>query len=273
VVLLLALTTILYNREPAPDDGDNPVELVVAGGAPLGCYEDFQNRFGVKLQTLYSLTEAPLAVMSPSDVPCIDGAVGLPMLTGGAVKNEIRIVDDDMKEVPRGTVGEIVIHNPTLMKAYFKDPEATRNTLIDGWLKTGDKGTMDQDGWIRFLGRAKDMIRRKGENISAAQVEQVIETHPAVAEAAVIGVQPDDAAGEEEVMAFVVSKDCTPLDWEEIIDHCTGLLAAFKVPRFWKSMDALPKNTVNRVLKNRLAGDDPAEQSPGTFDGKRRLTT
>jgi carnitine-CoA ligase len=171
LVLLLPLATILYNCPPLSDDADNPVELVVAGGVPTGCYEDFQERFGVRLQTLYSLTEAPLAVMSPPDVPCRAGAVGLPMITDDDVQNEIRIVNEHLETVPVGETGEIVIRNPALIKAYLKNPEATAEALVDGWLRTGDRGAMDADGWIRFLGRAKDVIRKKGENISAVQVE------------------------------------------------------------------------------------------------------
>jgi acyl-CoA synthetase (AMP-forming)/AMP-acid ligase II len=269
MVLLLALTTILYNRPPASDDADNPVEVVVAGGVPAGCYVDFQRRFDVKLQTLYSLTEAPLAVMSPPEEPCVDGAVGVPMDIGGEERNEIRIVDDKLTEVPRGIAGEIAIRNPAVMKAYLKDAAATRQTLVDGWLRTGDRGTMDERGWIRFLGRAKDVIRKKGENISAAQVEQVIVQHPAVSETAVVGVRPEDAVGEEEVMAFVVADRNAAIDWGELIAHCQSQLAAFKVPRFWKSVSELPKNAMNRVVKARLIEGDRPEQRPGTFDRER----
>lgn len=269
MVLLLALTTILYNRPPASDDADNPVEVVVAGGVPAGCYADFQRRFDVKLQTLYSLTEAPLAVMSPPEEPCVDGAVGVPMDIGGEERNEIRIVDDKLKEVPRGIAGEIAIRNPAVMKAYLKDAAATRQTLVDGWLRTGDRGTMDERGWIRFLGRAKDVIRKKGENISAAQVEQVIVQHPAVSETAVVGVRPEDAVGEEEVMAFVVPYGNAAVDWGALIAHCQSQLAAFKVPRFWKSVSELPKNAMNRVVKARLIEGDRPEQRPGTFDRER----
>ena len=125
--------------------------------------------------------------MSPPDIPCRAGAVGLPMLTGDDVRNEIRIVDERLETVTYGETGEIVIRNPAVMKAYLKDPVATAEAMVGGWLRTGDRGIMDDDGWIRFLGRAKDVIRKKGENISAAQVEQVISHHPAVAETAVVG--------------------------------------------------------------------------------------
>jgi acyl-CoA synthetase (AMP-forming)/AMP-acid ligase II len=272
VVLLLALTTILY-QPPASDDADNPVELGVAGGVPAGCYTDFQRRFGVRLQTLYSLTEAPLAVMSPPGVACVDGAVGLPMCIGEDQKNEVRIVDDRLREVPPGNPGEIVIRNPATMKAYFKDPEATRKTLVDGWLRTGDRGTVDENGWIRFLGRAKDVIRKKGENISATQVEQVIERHSAVKEAAVVAIRTADAAGEDEVMAFVVFKKDSAANWPELIAHCEAELAAFKVPRFWRALAELPKNAMNRVVKARLIEEGDPSASDQTFDreGKENL--
>ena len=269
IVLLLALTTILYNRPPLPDDADSPVELVVAGGVPAGCYETFQKRFGAKLQTLYSLTEAPLAIMSPPDAPCRAGMVGVPMMIGDTMRNEIRIVNERLEDVPRGDVGEIAIRNPALMKGYLKDPATTAEALIDGWLRTGDRGSMDEDGWIRFLGRAKDVIRKKGENISAAQVEQVIAIHPFVAETAVIGVRPDDAVGEEEVMAFVVQAGRQPISWENIIAHCKNQLADFKVPRFWKAVPELPKNAMNRVVKKRLMENGHPEQSPETYDRVR----
>jgi acyl-CoA synthetase (AMP-forming)/AMP-acid ligase II len=271
MVLLLALTTILYHQPPRSDDADNPVELVVAGGVPPGSYADFQRRFGLRLQTLYSLTEAPLAVMSPPGVACVDGAVGLPMRIGRGAANAIRVVDERLQEVPRGEVGEIAIRNPAVMKAYLKDAAATRQCLVKGWLRTGDRGTMDEAGWIRFLGRAKDVIRKKGENVSAAQVEQVIEQHPSVAEAAVVGVCSEDALGEEEIMAFVVGSGDSPVDWQALIAHCQSQLATFKVPRYWQRVSELPKNAMNRVVKTRLVAGGRPEQSPETFDRERNL--
>lgn len=268
MVLLLALATMLYNRKPALDDRDNPVEVIVAGGVPSGCYDEFQHRFGVKLQTLYSLSEAPLAIMSPPESPCIDGAVGLPMLVKNNETNDVRIVDENLSEVPRGCTGEILICNDAVMKGYLKDEAATSQTLVNGWLRTGDRGSMDSNGWVRFLGRAKDVIRKKGENISAAQVEQVIAKHPLVTEAAVVGVRPPDACGEQEGMAFVVPAGDARIDWEDIIAHCCNQLAAFKVPRFWKTVSQLPKNAMNRVVKARLTEGETPEQSPETFDWK-----
>ena len=266
VVMLLALTTILYQRPAAADDADNPVEIVVAGGAPAGCYHAFEERFGVRLQTIYSLTEAPLSLMSPPGMRCVDGAVGCAMVTPDGVENRVLIVDEENREAPPGTAGEIVLRNPALMKAYLRDPEATAAAMAGGWLHTGDRGLRDEKGWIHFLGRAKDVIRKKGENIGAAEVEGVLAGHSAVAEAAVVGVRPADAAGEEEVMAFVVAAEGRRLSWPDLIAHCEANLADFKVPRFWRALEALPKTATNRVVKARLGAEGPPEAAAGTFD-------
>ncbi len=267
VVMLLALTTILYNRDPRPDDADNPVELVVAGGAPKGHYHDFETRFGVKLQTLYSLTESPLALMSPLDAECVDGAVGLPMTPNWpGLTNQVRVVDEQDRALPPGQTGQIVLRNQALFVHYLDEPQATAEAMAGGWLHTGDLGRTDERGWVYFLGRGKDVIRKKGENISAVEVENALNAAPGVAEAAVIGVSPPDAAGEEEIMAFVVKQPGAEPGWREVIDHCRRRLADFKVPRFWLAVDALPKNAVNRVVKNQLKQGDQPESTPGTYD-------
>lgn len=266
-VMLLPLTTILYNRPPQDDDADNPVELVVAGGAPKGHYADFERRFGVKLQTLYSLTESPLALMGVRDKPVKDASVGVPMIPDWpGLDNQVAIVDEADRELPYGQTGQIVLRNQALMKEYFKDPEATAEALAGGWLHTGDRGRMDDEGWVYFLGRGKDVIRKKGENIGAVEVENALAASELVAEAAVLGVMPPDAAGEEEIMAFVVRAPGAAPGWEELIAHCQGCLADFKVPRFWLAVESLPKNAMNRVVKNKLRDREALETTPGTYD-------
>lgn len=270
VVMLLALTTILFNRPPQPDDADNPVELVVAGGAPKGHYRDFETRFGVHLQTLYSLSEATLALMGVLEEDVVDGAVGVPMIPDWpGLKNEVRIVDENDRELPPGEIGEIALRNQAMMKRYYKNPDATDEALKGGWLHTGDRGRMDKRGWIYFLGRGKDVIRKKGENISAVEVENVLNQAPGVKEAAVIGVSPADAAGEEEIMAFVVREPDAGKGWQDLIAHCRENLADFKVPRFWLAIDELPKNATNRVVKKLLSDRAEPETTPGTYDGQK----
>ncbi|KIX14385.1 AMP-binding protein [Dethiosulfatarculus sandiegensis] len=267
VVMLLALTTILYGRPPQPDDGDNPVELVVAGGAPKGCYHDFEKRFKVKLQTLYSLTESPLAIMSPPGKRCVDGAVGKPMVPGWpGLKNRIIVAKADLSPCHPGETGEIMIQNQALFTHYLKDQKATEMAMAKGWLHTGDMGKTDEKGWIYFLGRGKDVIRKKGENISAAEVEGVLTAHGSVSQAAVIGVSPADALGEEEPMAFVIPAEKNIVSWPDLITHCQKNLADFKIPRFWLAVEDLPRNATNRVIKEKLMQGDPPETRPGVFD-------
>ncbi len=270
VVMLLALTTILYNRPPQPDDADNPVELVVAGGAPKGHYRDFETRFGVHLQTLYSLSESPLALMGVLDEAVVDGAVGVPMIPDWpGLTNQVRIYDEQDKELPPGQTGQIVLRNQALMKHYYKNPEATTEGLEGGWLHTGDRGRKDERGWVYFLGRDKDVIRKKGENISAVEVENVLAQAPGVIEAAVLGVSPPDAVGEEEIMAFVVRQPAEDEKWQALISHCQASIADFKVPRFWLDMEDLPKNATNRVVKKLLSDREDPESTPGAYDRQK----
>ncbi len=270
VVMLLPLTTILWGREPSPDDSDNPVELVVAGGAPKGHYTDFERRFGVKLQTLYSLTESPLALMGALTEPVVDGSVGVPMIPDWpGLGNELRVVGQDDNELPPGETGQIVIRNQAMMKCYLKNPAATAEALKGGWLHTGDRARRDAEGRFFFLGRGKDVIRKKGENVGAVEVENVLAACPLVAEAAVTGVTPPDAAGEEEIMAYVVKNPGAGQGWEEIMAHCRACLADFKVPRYWLAVAELPKNAMNRVVKSRLSERQDPENTPGTYDSQR----
>lgn len=270
VVMLLALTTILYNRPPLPDDADNPVELVVAGGAPKGHYRDFETRFGVHLQTLYSLSESPLALMGVLEENVVDGAVGVPMKPDWpGLTNEVRVYDEQDREVPPGQSGQIVLRNQAMMKHYYKNPEATDEALAGGWLHTGDRGRKDERGWVYFLGRDKDVIRKKGENISAVEVENVLAQAPGVIEAAVLGVAPADAAGEEEIMAFVVRESSQDKKWQDLIAYCQDHLADFKVPRFWLDMEDLPKNATNRVVKKMLSERENPEATPGAYDRQK----
>ncbi len=262
VVMLLALTSILYNRDPRADDADNPVDLVVAGGAPKGHYRDFERRFGVRLQTLYSLSESPLALMGHPDEECVEGSVGRPMLTPAEEPNQARIFLEGDQEAPAGQPGQIVIRNSAMMLGYYQNPEETAQTLAGGWLHTGDRGVTDDEGRIYFLGRMKDVIRKKGENVSAAEVEAVLMAHPAVLEAAVIGVQTPDSAGEEEIQACLVWRPGRGAAWPELIAHCGQDLADFKVPRFWQAWDELPKNAMNRVVKAQLRQAGAAAAGP-----------
>jgi long-chain acyl-CoA synthetase len=163
---------------------------------------------------------------------------------------ELRIVDAEGAEVTQGEIGEITVRTPRLMKGYVSQGEATAQTVVHGWLHTRDMGWMDADGYLYLAGRQDDLVIRGGENISPAEVEAVLQTHPAIEEAAVIGV-PDVDWGEQ-VMAIVVPRADRPLTVEEVIDWCQQRLAGFKRPTRVRFVRELPRNPLGKVLRKEL---------------------
>ena len=163
---------------------------------------------------------------------------------------DVRIVDEGGEPVAQGDVGEIVARGARLMKGYWNQAEATAEAIRDGWLYTGDLGYFDDEGYIFLSGRAKDFIKRGGEMISPEEVEQVLCSHPAIDEAAIIGVP--DAAWGERVRAVVVLKGGQAASEEDVIEHCRQRLASFKKPESVVFADALPRNPLGKVLKREL---------------------
>jgi acyl-CoA synthetase (AMP-forming)/AMP-acid ligase II len=166
------------------------------------------------------------------------------------VGTELRIIDQDGSPLPNGATGEIVVRGPQLMKGYWNRPEETSATLRDGWLHTGDAGTLDDAGYLYVQDRVKDMIVSGGENVYPSVVEHVLSQHPAVAEAAVIGV-PDERWGET-VKAIVVLRPGAAATTEELIAFCHGRLAGFERPRSVDFAEALPRTATGKVLKRVL---------------------
>jgi len=167
-----------------------------------------------------------------------------------ALHAEVRIVDAADNEVPRGTVGEIVVRGGHVMAGYWGKPEETAAALRNGWMHTGDAAYMDDDGYVFIVDRLKDMIKTAGENVFSPEVENAVATHPAVATCAVIGV-PDDVWGER-VHAVVVRKPGTRVSAEEIRNHVKGLITGYKAPRSVEFVDALPVSAAGKVLKRTL---------------------
>jgi len=172
-------------------------------------------------------------------------AAGRPLLG-----TEVRIVDADDRPVPNGVVGEICGRGPQLMRGYWNLPDATSNALKDGWMHTGDAGSIDDEGFLYIQDRVKDMIVSGGENVYPREVEEVLYQHPAVAEAAVIGV-PSEMWGEE-VKAIIVRKDGVSVSAEDLLAFCKGRLGGYKRPRSVDFVEALPRNPSGKVLKKDL---------------------
>ena len=162
---------------------------------------------------------------------------------------EVALLDTDGRP-SSDTRGEVIVRGPNVMRGYLDKPEDTARTLVDGWLHTGDVGYFDADGYLVLVDRVKDMIIRGGENIYPKEIENVLYTHPAVLEAAVVG-RPHAVLGEEPV-AFVALRDPDSVTTEELVELCSTSLARFKVPRDVVILDVLPKNSVGKIAKPEL---------------------
>jgi crotonobetaine/carnitine-CoA ligase len=248
---LVAATAKMILAQPRHElDGQNAFRLIMyAIAITEEQWTEFETRFQVPLSDLWGLTETLAeTTMNPPDLEMKRNCIGLPRLG-----NEMKVVDDGGKEVPAGTVGEIVVHGVpgrTIMKGYYKNPEATAQTIRDGWLHTGDNGYMDEDGYFHFVDRKKDMIKRGGENVAAVEVEYVLSLHPKVQEAAVVGVP--DPIRDEAIMALIVLQEGESCTDEEIINFCKERLAKFKVPSFVEFKKSFPKTSIGKVQKNIL---------------------
>lgn len=242
----------MYIRMSMLPDADkydiSSVKLWISGSAPLSLEtaRAFEKKFGATIHEGWGLTEAWADnTVNPLTGTVKVGSIGLPMRG-----TEVRIFDDDDHELPPGKEGEIVLRSPTLMKGYWNLPQDTANVLRGGWLRTGDIGYKDEDGYIFITERKKDIIIKAGENIVPREIEEVIMTHPKVAECGVVGMK-DNVYGED-IVAFVVLKPGQEATEGEMMQHCRGRLTSFKTPRSVRFMDSLPKNIMGKVLRREL---------------------
>jgi fatty-acyl-CoA synthase len=224
------------------------LKIAGVGGAPcaLTILETWAKR-GVPLVQGYGMTETSPASTMLDAVDAIRkvGSAGKPLM-----HTEVKIVDGEGREVPRGQVGELWTRGPNITPGYWNKPEATKSSFVDGWLKTGDAAKLDDEGFIYIVDRWKDMYISGGENVYPAEVENVIFELPEVAEAAVIGV-PNERWGEVGKAIIVVKPGCS-LTAERVIAHCMPRLAKFKVPQSVEFVEALPRNATGKVLKREL---------------------
>ena len=228
----------------------------VSGGQslPVELLRGFEEAFGCKILEGYGLSEtSPVACQNRADRERKPGSIGIPV-----EGTEMKVVDEGGDEAPDGEVGEILIRGPNVMKGYWRRPEATAETVRNGWLHSGDLGRRDADGNFYVVDRKKEMIIRGGYNVYPREVEEVLYEHPDVAEAAVVGF-PDPTHGEE-IGAAVVLKDGSETSAEELRAHVKGQLAAYKYPRRIWFMEELPKGPTGKILKREI---DPATLRPG----------
>ncbi len=248
--LFAAPMRMLLAQERRDQNRNNRLRVVIfAQSVTEDQLSQWHQRFNAPLLQLWGMTETmgpPL--MNPIDYERRNMSVGFPVMG-----YEVDLVDDDGQSVKRGEVGQIVVHGEpgwTLMKGYFKNPEATAETIRQGWLWSGDNARQDDDGYFHFVDRAKDMIKRAGENVAATEVEAVILQHPKVFDCAVIGV-PDEIR-DEKIMAVVVAREGEQIEAEDVIGWCQERLAKFRVPELVEFREQLPRTSVGKIQKHIL---------------------
>lgn len=255
-----AMTVILSKKEPGPDDGDNAVHT--AYGVPAlapELVESVQDRFGLRVISGFGMSETTFGLLEPSDEPRRPGSMGRPRHhpDPSVPRTEAKIVDDEGAEAPRGRAGELLLRNAAMMAGYFRDEERTAEALRDGWLHTGDTAYQDEDGFFFFVDRKKDIVRRRGENVSSIEVERTIERHPDVQEAAVIGVPSE--LSDEDLLVFVVPRTGADADPHAVFAWAADNLAPFKVPNFVRYIDTLPKTPTSKIQKTILREIDAGD--------------
>jgi long-chain acyl-CoA synthetase len=244
----------LMNAPKAQHDDLASLSKIYSGGAPIppSTVEEFQNHFGHYIHNIYGLTETtspshgvPFSAVAPVDKESGALSVGVPIFN-----TVVRIVGDDGNDLPAGEVGELVTEGPQVVAGYWQNPAETENALGGGRLKTGDVGYMDHEGWFYIVDRKKDQINVAGYKVWPREVEDVLYQHPAVREAAVVGVA-DEYRGET-VKAYVSLRAGQEADPQAIIAFCKERMAAYKYPRVVEIIDEVPKTVTGKVLRREL---------------------
>jgi long-chain acyl-CoA synthetase len=224
------------------------LKLCISGGSamPVELIRRFEDAFACSVMEGYGLSEtSPVASFNPPDRERKPGSIGVPV--EGV---EMKVVDDEDKEVPRGEIGEIVIRGHNVMKGYWNQPDATAEAIRDGWFHSGDMARVDEDGYFFIVDRKKDMIIRGGYNVYPREIEEILYQHPAVREAAVIGI-PHDLYGEE-IAAAIALKDGAQTTPEELREYVKEEVAAYKYPRHIWLVHELPQGPTGKILKRQI---------------------
>jgi long-chain acyl-CoA synthetase len=255
VTIFCGVPTMYWDFLHCPDLNPDDIQAIagtwrlgVSGGAamPVELLRQFEEKFGIVILEGYGLSEtSPTATFNRMDRPRKVGSIGLPIW--GV---EIRVVDDDMNDVPVGDPGEVVIRGHNVMKGYYNRQEANQEAFRGGWFHTGDVGTIDEDGYFYIVDRTKDMIIRGGFNVYPREIEEVLMMHPAVSLAAVIGT-PHDEYGEE-IKAVVVLKPGKTVTEDELRAWGRKEMAAYKYPRIVEIRESLPMGPTGKILKKEL---------------------
>jgi crotonobetaine/carnitine-CoA ligase len=252
-----AMVSMLMNQPPDPRDAQLPLRFLSAAPIKASAYRDIEKRYGCRIVTMYGMTEAfPIAVKGVAEE-------GVPGTSGRPNPNfDVRVVDSAGEPVPDGSVGEIACRPryPHVMSEGYVNGEGGVDPHSE-WFRTGDLGVLDSDQNLTYVDRVKDSLRRRGENISSVEVETVVMGHPAVLEAAAVGVPSD--LGEDDILLFVAVRPDSTLDYPELLDFCSARMPYFCVPRYVEVVDELPKTIIGRVRKDILRSRGAG---PGAWD-------
>jgi crotonobetaine/carnitine-CoA ligase len=242
--MLGAMIPIIMKQPERPDDANNTLRIVNSAACPMNLWEAFEKRFGLKIYEGYGAVDGGgISIMNRGDAPV--GSVGKP-----AAIMIWKLVDDNDNEVPQGEPGEFIAKVQDVninVVDYYKNPEASKKKVVNGWVRSGDLFYADKEGFLYFVDRKTDSMRRRGENISSFEVENIIEKFPAVAECAAFGVPSE--LGENEVMIWVKPKEGKTIDLKELIHFCVKNMAYFMVPRFIDIVDDIPRTGTHRIQK------------------------
>jgi crotonobetaine/carnitine-CoA ligase len=246
--LFAAPIRMLLAQPPSADDARTKLRAVsYAQNITPQQFEEWHARFGARLMQIWGMTETmSLPLMHPLDLPPKPLSMGMPVLG-----YEVKVIDETGRQAQPGAVGELVVRGVpgvSLMKGYFKNDTATAETLRQGWLYTGDQAYVDEEGWFFFVDRKKDMIKRAGENVSASEVEETLKQHPAVFDAAVIGIP--DPVRDQAIKAFVIVNEKAAASPAELIEWCRVRLSSFKVPEVIELRETFPRTSVGKIQKH-----------------------
>jgi long-chain acyl-CoA synthetase len=247
VATMLSMLLSQYPDGVPPGLNTQQLRFAMCGSAPVPAevMKRFEETFNCLVVEGYGLSESTCrATFNPPDQRRRPGSCGLP------IGNEMRVVDDDDRDVPDGSLGEIVLRGENILKGYYKNPDATATAFRNGWFHTGDIGYRDADGFYYIVDRKSDMIIRGGENIYPREIDEVLYQHPNVAAAAAVGV-PDDLYGEE-VAAVIVLRDDAKVSDQDVIDFCKARLADYKCPKTVHFVHDIPKGPTGKLLKREL---------------------
>ncbi len=245
-----AMVSMLQNLPADPRDAQLPLRFISAAPIAANAYHEIERRYGCKVVTMYGMTEAfPIAVKGVAD-DTVPGTSGRP-----SPNFDVRIVDAEGNPVPPGAVGEIACRPrfPHAMSEGYVRQGVGQSSRVEPhqeWFRTGDLGKLDSDDNLTYVDRIKDALRRRGENVSSVEVETVVMRHPAVLEAAAVGVPSQ--LGEDDILLIVTLRPGAALDYPELLDFCAARMPYFCVPRFVEIVDELPKNVIGRTRKDLL---------------------